>query len=136
MEQLKPKREWTAEETKDFYANLLKQALEVIPEARAAMVLGPMFIIRSPEENFKLFEEAQAKLEKQGLNVFNQVPITDHILGEAPFDYATKFEVFYKPLIESGKITSCHLLPDWEKSAGTKSEIEYCKKAGVPVFEL
>ncbi len=136
METIKTKREWTAEETKDFYSNLLKRALETIPEGGAAMVLGPMFIIRPAEENFKLFEQAQDKLEKKGLKVFNQLPITDHVLGEAPFDYKTKFEVFYKPLIQSGKITSCHLLPDWEKSAGTRSEIEYCKAAGVPVFEL
>ncbi|MEI8249132.1 MAG: DUF4406 domain-containing protein [Candidatus Taylorbacteria bacterium] len=129
-------RIWTTTETQEFYKDLLEKSLNNIPETGAVMVLGPMFIIRSIDENFKLFEDAQRKLESQGLHVFNQVPITDHMLGEAPFDYKTKFEVFYKPLIQSGKITGCYLLPDWDKSEGTKSEIEYCKEKGIPVHEL
>lgn len=130
------KKVWTLVETETFYKKLLEQALSSIPETGAAMVLGPMFIIRTPEENFLLFEKAQSKLEEKGLEVFNQLPYVDYILGEAPFDYKTKFDVFYKALIESGKITACYILPDWEKSEGTKSEIEYCKKAGVPVFAI
>ena len=127
---------WTEDTTKDFYKKLLGQALDSIPESGAAMVLGPMFIIRKPEENFAIFEEAQNKLKDSGLAVFNQLPFVDHNLKEAPFKYGIKFETFYKPLIQSGKIKTCYLLPDWEKSEGTRGEIEYCKEAGIPIVEL
>lgn len=135
-EAIKEKREWTPAETEDFYKKLLEKALETIPETGAAMVLGPMFIIRSPEENFAIFEKAQNELKGKGIETFNQLPFVDYIIGDAPFDYKTKFEIFYKGLIESGKITACYLLPGWEKSAGTRSEIEYCKEANVPVYEI
>ena len=130
------KQPWNDTETKAFYESLLAKALESIPETGAAMVLGPMFIVRSPEENFALFNQAQDDLREEGIEVFDQVPFTDYKLGTAPFDYGNKFEIFYKQLINSGKITACYLLKDWEQSQGTKSEVEYCKDAGVPVFEL
>jgi hypothetical protein len=131
-----PKREWSAEEVVDFYTNLLNHALAEIPEGGAAMVLGPMFIIRTPEENFALFEEAQAKLEAQGIAVFNQLPHVDYNLKDAPFQYDKKFEIFYKGLIQSGKITACYLLPGWEQSLGTNTEVEFARAVGVPVHEL
>jgi len=127
---------WTMPETEAFYGDLLKRALESIPESGAVMVLGPMFILRKPEENFTLFEKAHEELKAKGMAVFDQLPFVDYNLGYAPFDHKTKFEIFYKALIESGRIKACYLLPDWEKSEGTKSEIEFCKKANVPVFEL
>ena len=136
METIQERKTWTLPETENFYRKLLEKALNSIPETGASMVLGPMFIIRTPEENFSLFEKAQSELKEKGLEIFNQLTYLDYILGEAPFDYKTKFDIFYKALIESGKITACYILPDWEKSEGTKSEIEYCKKAGVPVFEI
>jgi hypothetical protein len=132
------KREWSPAETEDFYKKLLEQALATIPTTGAAMVLGPMFRIRSPKDNFALFEKAQRSLAAQGIQVFDQLPFVDYNLGEnnAPFKYDIKFEVFYKPLIESGKINACYCLPDWEQSEGTKSEIRYCKNAGVPVYDV
>lgn len=136
MEKRIERKSWDSQKTREFYEDLLREALESIPDTGAVMVLGPMFILRSPEENFKLFEGAQQKLKEKNLTVFNQLPFVDHILGDAPFDYKTKFEIFYKRLIKSGKIKACYLLPDWEKSEGTKSEIEYCKEAGVVVHEM
>ncbi len=130
------KKKWSPDEIKEFYKNLLEKALKTIPESGAVMVLGPMFKIRTPEENFVLFEKAQTELKEKGIEVFNQLPFVDYILGHAPFEYGTKFEIFYKNLINSGKITSCYLLPDWEQSEGTKQEIEYCKEAGVPVQDI
>lgn len=130
------KKEWSSEEIKEFYGKLLKEALATIPETGAVMVLGPMFKIRTPEENFTLFEKAQKELRTKNIEVFNQLPFVDYILGHAPFAYGTKFEIFYKNLINSGKITACYLLPDWEQSEGTKQEIEYCKQAGIPVHIL
>ena len=127
---------WADTETRAFYTDLLTKALKTIPETGAAMVLGPMFIIRSPEENFAIFTKAQNKLSEKGITIFNQLPFVDYIIVHAPYNYATKFEIFYKGLIESGKISACYLLPDWEKSTGTVSEIEYCKKAGVPVHKI
>ena len=138
MNGLETAKEWSPAETRLFYEKLLQKALESISESGAAMILGPMFILRSPEENFRMFESAKQKLEYSGTEVFDQLPYLDYTLGRgnAPFDYKTKFEVFYKQLISSGKIKACYLLPDWEKSEGTRSEVEYCKAANVPVFEI
>ncbi len=130
------KKEWSSSEVDQFYSDLLEQALVSIPESGAVMVLGPMFIIRDPEENFSLFEEAQMKLKEEGIEIFNQLPLTDYRLKDAPFKYDRKFELFYKPLIQSGKITACYLLPDWEKSEGTRAEIEYAKEVGIPIHKL
>jgi hypothetical protein len=125
------KKEWSITESEKFYTSLLQQALATIPESGAVMVLGPMFIINSPEENFILFEQAQTELKEKGLTVFNQLPFVDYNLKDAPFRYDLKFESFYKKLIQSGKIKACYLLPNWEKSEGTKTEVEYCAQAGV-----
>ncbi len=130
------KRKWSPDETQEFYKGLLEKALETISENGAVMVLGPMFKIRTPEENFALFEKAQAELREKNIEVFNQLPFVDYMIGNAPFEYGKKFEIFYKNLINSRKITACYLLPDWEKSEGTIQEIEYCKEAGVPVYNL
>lgn len=135
-EKMKADRSWSPEESEGFYRDLLEKALLVIPESGAVMVAGPMFILRSPEENFALFEQAHSKLREEGKSVFNQLPFVDYNLPEAPFDYETKFRVFYKGLIHSGKISACYLLPDWEQSEGTKTEVAYCKEAGIPAFEI
>lgn len=129
-------KEWTESESIEFYNKLLNQALDSISESGASMVLGPMFILNTPEENFLLFEQAQDKLTQQGIQVFNQLPLLDYNLKDAPFKYDLKFEIFYKGLINSGKINSCYLLPNWRKSEGTKTEIQYCKDNNVPVIEL
>jgi hypothetical protein len=136
MNTLETKKVWSDLESEIFYQNLLQEALVQIPETGAVMVLGPMFIINSPEENFALFYKAQKTLTDKGLVVFNQIPFVDYNIEEAPFNYAIKFEKFYKPLIQSGKITACYILPHWEKSEGTKSEIEYAREVGLPIYEI
>jgi hypothetical protein len=136
MESFFDKKIWSLEDTRSFYNDLLKSALDTIPENGSVMVLGPMFIIRKPEENFELFSRAQNFLLEKGESVFNQLPFVDYNIGNAPFNYKIKFDIFYKGLINSGKIKACYLLPDWDKSEGTRTEIEYCKNANVPVFEI
>jgi hypothetical protein len=129
------RKEWPLDGARAFYERLLERALASIPEGGAAMVLGPMFILRTPEENFARFTAAQQKLSTQGITVFDQLPLVDYNLPEAPFNYALKFEIFYKGLITSGKITDCYLLSDWEASEGTKTEVQFCEDAGVPVHK-
>lgn len=129
-------KEWSELESIDFYKQLLDEALNSIPESGASMVLGPMFILKTPEENFELFKQAQKKLSDEGIAIYNQLPVLDYNLKDAPFRYEIKFEIFYKGLINSGKIKSCYLLPDWDKSEGTKTEIQFCKDNNIPVFEL
>jgi len=106
-----------------------------IPDSGAVMVLGPMFIIRAVDENFEIMRKKQFELRLLGKYVFDQIPFTDHVLEDAPFAYDKKFELFYKKLIASGKITAVYLLPDWRQSLGTVSEVAFCKEFGVPIFE-
>ncbi len=129
-------RKWSDEESKIFYENLLQKALRQIPPSGQAMVLGPMFILGEPEKNFLRFEKAQSDLQSKNIDTFNQVPFVDYNLKEAPFNYKLKFEIFYKGLMNSGKILICYLLPGWEQSEGTKTEIEYCKESGIPIVEI
>lgn len=130
------KRKWSVEEATNFYKELLDSALETIPSSGSVMVLGPMFILRNPEENFALFDKAQTELEKKGLSVFNQTSFVDYNLSDAPFEYGIKFDVFYQNLIKSGKITACYLLPGWEESQGTKTEVEFAREMGLGIYSL
>ena len=128
-------KEWSEKEIQDFYIALLHEALGSIPDSGAVMVLGPMFIIRAVDENFEIMRKKQFELRLLGKYVFDQIPFTDHVLEDAPFAYDKKFELFYKKLIASGKITAVYLLPDWRQSLGTVSEVAFCKEFGVPIFE-
>ena len=131
-----PRKEWSDLDTKKFYKELLNKALLTISETGAVMVLGPMFVLRKPEENFLIFENAQKILKDKGLEVFNQIPFVDYVIQDAPFKYADKFDLFYKGLITSGKIIACYVLPGWESSEGTKQEIEYAKEVNIPVYTI
>ncbi len=122
--------------TELFYQELLEKALASIPESGAVMVIGPLFILRPTTENLSILQKAQQDLRKQGQEVFDQRPFLDISLPDAPFDYQVKFPLFFKKLIQSGKITACYLMDDWEKSEGTRTEVEYCKEAGIPIFKL
>jgi hypothetical protein len=136
MERLQAKREWSAEEADLFYTQLLHEALKSIPDSGVAIVLGAMFINGLPEDNFKKFEAAQNKLREGGIETYNQLPVVDYNLKEAPFKYDRKFELFYKPLIQSGKINACYLLPGWEHSKGVQSEKSYAEEIGIPIYIL
>jgi len=123
-------------ESEKFYDDLLEKAIATIPESGAVMVLGPLFILRPTSENLLQFEKVQKDLEEKGNVVFDQRKFLDIVLQKAPFRYEIKFPVFFKKLIESGKITACYLLDDWEKSEGVKEEAMYCKSANVPIFKV
>ncbi len=112
MNGLESSNNWTVEKADSFYTELLEKALKQIPDSGVSMVLGPMFILRTPEDNFKMFQDKIDELSAQGKTVFDQVPFTDYMLKEAPFKYDRKFEIFYQGLIKSGKIKEIHLLPD------------------------
>ena len=130
------KRTYSESEARQYYDDLLEKSLESIGDGGASIVLGPMFIIRSPEENFELFRSAQKHLRENGIDVFDQLPWLDYNLQNAPFMYDLKFEIYYKGLIRSGKIKGAYLLEGWEKSKGTRSEVEYCQDFGVPVYTM
>lgn len=119
-----------------FYQELLEKALDSIPESGAVMVLGPLFILRPTSENLLRFGRAQNELEQKGNFVFDQRKFLDVALESPPFRYEIKFPIFFKKLIQSGKINACYLLEDWEQSEGTREEVRYCKEAGIPIFKL
>ena len=123
-------------ESEKYYEQLLEKALATIPESGAVMVLGPLFIKRPHAENLELFEKAQKDLIKQGNTVFDQRAFLDNQQTDAPFRFDIKFPMFFQKLIESGKLSACYLMDDWENSEGTVEEVFYCKQAGVPVYKL
>jgi hypothetical protein len=95
----------------------------------------------SAKENLKLFSVAINFLNKNGLNVFNQLPFErafDRIMkGYKIIGYDTPIlEEFYKPIFKSGKIKRIYLLPRWEKSVGARWEYNCAKKLGIKISKI
>jgi hypothetical protein len=123
-------------EHESYYKVLLDVALESIEE-ESVMVVGPLGVgTEAFESNVARFEKAQKELEDDGYTIFNQLPYLDIFLTGAPHEHDTKFEIFYKRLIQSGKIATLFVLPGHETSKGTTLELSYAKEKGIPVIFL
>lgn len=123
-------------ENKSYYKTLLDVVLESI-EQGSVMVIGPLGVgTEAFESNVIRFERAQKALEEDDYTVFNQLPYLDIFLNGAPHERDTKFEIFYKGLIQSGKIATLFTLPGHETSKGTTLELSYAQEKSVPVIFL
>lgn len=123
-------------ENDSYYQTLLDVVLESIEEG-SVMVVGALGVgTEYFEENMKVFEKAILELEVDGYNVFNQLPYLDIFLDNAPRDYGAKFDIFYKGIIQSGKITTLFVLPHYEHARGVLAEISYAQEKEVPVLYL
>ena len=122
----------------EYYKHLLSKALGEIDKlgGTAAMVCGNIGIgTENFEKNIKLIKNKIEELSKKE-NVFDQINYLDVFNENAPCLYGEKFEVFYKKLIQSGKINKLYVLRGFENSKGTLSEIEFAKEAKVPITFL
>lgn len=123
-------------EHESYYKTLLTVALESI-EQGSVMVIGPLGVETDAfESNMSRFEKAQKELEEDGYTVFNQLPYLDIFLEDAPRDYGAKFDIFYKGIIQSGKVTTLFVLPHYEYARGVLVEISYAQEKAVPVLFL
>lgn len=118
--------------SESYYQVLLQTVLETMSH-ECVMVVGPLGVGTDAfESNGTRFEKAQRKLEEDGYTVFNQLPYLDIFLDDAPKDYGTKFDIFYKGIIQSGKITTLFVLPEYEHARGVLAEISYAQEKGIP----
>jgi hypothetical protein len=122
-----------------FYSALLEDAIRYIDNlgGSASMVSGTLGVDSSEfKKNLVALETQIAKLESAREPVFNQTAYIDKFIINSPRDYASKFETFYKGLIQSGKIKKVYVMPGSTVSLGVRSEINYAREAGVPVVFL
>lgn len=80
-------------------------------------------------DNLHTFHAYQTRVAALGMPVFDQTAYLDIYLSDAPKDYGTKFDVFYKGLIQSDKIKKVYVIPGWEKSQGASAEVGYATDA-------
>jgi hypothetical protein len=122
--------------SENYYRTLLHTVLETIEEG-SVMVIGPLGVGTDAfESNVVRFEKAQKDLEEDGYTVFNQLPYLDIFLEDAPKDYGAKFDIFYKGIIQSGKITTLFVLPHYKHARGVLAEISYGQEKEIPVIFL
>lgn len=122
-----------------YYRRLLDEALA---DMRAA---GGLFVMVSGalgvgtddfDHNLSVMKEMITELETDGHQVFDQTPYLDIYHDDAPRDYAKKFEIFYKGVIQSGLIRKLYILPGFEQSPGVLSEINYAEEKAVEIEYL
>lgn len=81
----------------------------------------------SVAENLKVFRKTIAGLEKNGLNVFNYLPlhrkIAEFSAGHDGY-FTPVLDELFLPIFESKKIDKILFIPGWETSKGAKWEHE------------
>ena len=123
------------EHVKNYYNALLTCALQTIPDS-AVMIAGPVGV-GTPhfEENVGTLKSYIHKIGQKE-NVFDQTQFFDVFLPDAPHEYEQKFDIFYRGLIDSGKITKLYVLPESESVRGVATEISYARTRDIPVIFL
>ena len=123
----------------DYYTNLLKEVIFDLERNgdTFVMVAGALGIgTETFKDNLKRMKDQMTLLASQGHAVFDQTPYLDIYHPEAPQDYAQKFDIFYKGIIQSGLIAKLFVLPGYEEARGVVSEIKYAKEKGIPITYL
>ena len=139
------KRDWEDLEKAKSMSDMRVIALRVIERMPKPIVqvCGPIATggLGSIEKNLDIFNKTIQKLQKKGLNVFDQMPF------EAPMqklkeEVSTKDVVdsimndFYLPIFNSGIISAFYFLPEWQGSHGANLEHELAQKIGIKISYL
>lgn len=90
-------------------------------------VCGPISTggVGTIEGNVRIFREAIAELERNGLNIFNQMPFESKLIeikDREPEGDIAILEKFYRPIFESGIVRKLYFIPGWETSFGATWE--------------
>lgn len=129
------------------FEELADKALELVGETRGlAMVCGPITTGGTDNQvyNFQIMSAVVAGLERQGKQLFNQMP---YELGLRKLLYNWETEgntgycmpiltVFYARLFKEGVITEGYFIPGWRSSIGASWEHEQLLKLGHTVHDL
>lgn len=107
-------------------------------------VCGPIGTggLGSVEENLNVLNNKIKELQREGLNIFDQMPF------EAPMQKLKKKLVpngeylesiltdFYHPIFRSGAITKFCFLPSWKTSKGAQWEHQQAEEYGIEIIYL
>lgn len=139
-------KDWQALEKAENVAELYLVAKKITEkmEKPLAQVCGPIGTggLGSVEANLHAFNETIKKLQKQGFNVFDQMPFETPMqeLKKKLFPNDEYFENiltdFYHPLFESGAVTKFFFMPNWQTSKGAKWEHEKAKELNIEIVYL
>lgn len=103
------------------------------PRTVLAFVSGPYRDPRGPwfiQTNIRVAEAVALSLWQRG------VPALCPHLNTAMFDGAAPDEVWLAgDLVMLARCDAVVLVPGWQSSAGTKSEVKFARERGIPVFE-
>ena len=92
----------------------------------------------SVEKNMERMNTVVKYLQKQGKNVFNQLPFEEpmqkviSLRKEKHYDMSLLNE-FYKPIFEQGLLDILCFLPDWESSVGARWEHDQALRLGLKI---
>ncbi|KKU11881.1 MAG: hypothetical protein UX16_C0002G0022 [Parcubacteria group bacterium GW2011_GWB1_45_7] len=128
---------------KDALETLAREALQEIDKMAGHIIqfCGPISTggFGNVTDNIECISSFINECQSRNIPVFNQLAYEnrmDTILGENDeYDYAL-LEFFYKPILESKRISGLVFLPLWQTSTGSKWEHDFAKSVGIPVFYI
>lgn len=137
--------DYKAVEKAQTYAELFsiaKKILERMPHPRAQLC-GPISTggAGSIEKNLWRFDIAIDRLQKEGVEVFSQMPLEEGIRrirekeGETIYPMSL-LEDLYLPIFENKLVDKVYFLPDWQSSKGASWEHEQTKRLGIEIIYL
>jgi hypothetical protein len=107
-------------------------------------ICGPIATggLGSFEANLNAFNNTIKGLQKQGLNVFDQMPF-EGSMQKLKNNVISKSEIvnsiltdFYYPIFRSGYVSAFYFMPNWQTSFGAKCEHEKVKELGIEIVYL
>jgi hypothetical protein len=146
------KQYWTKEDWENLEKVDSVQDLYIIAQSIISRMPKPFIQVCDPvalngglgsiEANLNAFNETIKKLQKQGLNIFDQMPFEDSMqklkvkLAVEGKYFNNILTDFYYPIFESGLIEAFYFMPNWETSRGAKFEHKKAKELGIKIVYL
>jgi len=125
----------------DLYV-VAKRIIERMPKPMVG-VCGPIANggLGSIEANLNAFNETIKKLQKEGLSVFDQMPLEEtmqRLKGENDLSELVESiqNDFYMPIFKSGVISALYFMRSWESSNGARWENKVAKELGIKIIYL
>ena len=119
-----------------------KRIIERMPKP-IVEVCGPIANggLGSIEANLNAFNETIKKLQKEGLNVFDQMPLEESMQKFKVGNDMDKLvesilKDFYMPIFKSGAISAFYFMPGWESSRGAIWEHKIAKELNIEIIYL
>lgn len=128
-----------AQNIKDLYI-IAERVIGRMPKPMSS-VCGPIATggFGSIDKNLELFNSEIIRLQKSGVNVFDQMPFEEmmqKLKNKMGLDQCCKSIVddFYTRIFKSGYISDFYFIKGWETSNGAKWEHDIAQKLGIKII--